>query len=199
MHLALPFFGIGMKTDLFQSCGHCWVFQICWHIEYSTFTTSSFRIWNSSTGIPSPLLTLLIKLCLEAVTDFIFEGLQNHCRWWQQPSNWKTLTLWKKCYDQPRQHIKKQRHNFVNKVRLVKAMVFPVVMYGCESWTRKKVERQRIDAFELWCWRRLSRVPCKEIQPVHSEGDQSWVFIGRTDAKAETLNTLATSCEELTH
>ena len=52
--LALPFFGIGMKTDLFHSCGHCWVFQICWHIECSTFTASAFRIWNSSTGIPSP-------------------------------------------------------------------------------------------------------------------------------------------------
>ena len=56
--LALPFFGIGMKTDLFQSCGHCWVFQICWHIECSAFTASSFRIWNSSTGIPSPPLAL---------------------------------------------------------------------------------------------------------------------------------------------
>ena len=53
---ALPFFGIGMKTDLFQSCGHCWVFQIYWHIECSTFTASSFRIWNSSTGIPSDTL-----------------------------------------------------------------------------------------------------------------------------------------------
>ena len=53
---ALLFFGIGMKTDLFQSCGHCWVFQICWHIEGSTFTASSFRIWNSSSGIPSPPL-----------------------------------------------------------------------------------------------------------------------------------------------
>ena len=52
--LALPFFGIGMKIDLFQSCGHCWVFQICWHIECSTFIASSFRIRNSSTGIPSP-------------------------------------------------------------------------------------------------------------------------------------------------
>ena len=49
---ALPFFAIGMKTDIFQSCGHCWVFQICWHIECSTFTASSVRIWNSSTGIP---------------------------------------------------------------------------------------------------------------------------------------------------
>ena len=74
------------------------------------------------------------------------------------------------------------------KVCLVKAMVFPLVMYGCESWTVKKAERLRIDAFELWCWRRLLRVPldCKEIQPVHSEGDQPWDFFGRNDAKAET-------------
>ena len=74
-------------------------------------------------------------------------------------------------------------------VRLVKAMVFPVVMYGCESWTVKKAEHRRINAFELWCWRRLLESPldCKEIQPVHSKGDQSWVFYGRTDAKAETL------------
>ena len=73
------------------------------------------------------------------------------------------------------------------KVRLVKAMVFLVVMSGCESWTVKKAEHRRIDAFELWCWRRLeSPLDCKEIQPVHSEGDQSWVFIGRTDGKAET-------------
>ena len=73
------------------------------------------------------------------------------------------------------------------KVRLVKAMVFPVVMYGCESWTVKKAERRRIDAFELWCWRRFLESPldCKEIQPVHSKGDQSWVFFGRSDAKAE--------------
>ena len=73
------------------------------------------------------------------------------------------------------------------KVHLVKAMVFPVVMYGCESWTVKKAEHRRIDAFDLWCWRRLeSRLDYKEIQPVHSEGDHSWVFFGRTDAKAET-------------
>ena len=73
------------------------------------------------------------------------------------------------------------------KVCLVKAMVFPVVMYGHESWTIKKAEHQRIDAFELWCWRRLeSPLDCKEIQPVHSKGDQSWVFFGRTDVKAET-------------
>ena len=69
------------------------------------------------------------------------------------------LTPWKESYDEARQHIKKQRYYFANKVRLVKAMVFPVVMYECESWTTKKAERQRIDAFELWCWRRLLRVP----------------------------------------
>ena len=63
----------------------------------------------------------------------------------------------------------------------------PVVMYGYESWTIKKDEHQKIDAFELWCWRRLLRVlGCKEIQPVHPEGDQSWVFIGQTDVEAET-------------
>ena len=64
--LALPFFGIGMKTDLFQSYGHCWVFQTCWHIECSTFTASSFRIWNSSTGIPSPPLALFVVMLSKA-------------------------------------------------------------------------------------------------------------------------------------
>ena len=73
------------------------------------------------------------------------------------------------------------------KVHLVKAMVFPVVMYGCESWTVKKAEHRKIDDFELWCWRRLeSPLDCKEIQPVHPKGDQSCVFTGRTDAEAET-------------
>ena len=72
------------------------------------------------------------------------------------------------------------------KVHLVKAMVFPVVTHGYESWTVKKAERRRIDAFELWCWRRLLRVLwTKEIQPAHPKGDQSWVFIGRTDVEAE--------------
>ena len=71
------------------------------------------------------------------------------------------------------------------KVRLVKAMVFPVVMYECESWTIKKTESQRIDAFELMCWRKLSSpLDCKGIQPVHPKGDQSWVFIGGTDVEA---------------
>ena len=70
--LALLFFGIGMKTDIFQSCRHCWVFQICWHIEWSTFTASSFRIWNSSIGIPSPPLALFIVMLPKA-------HLTSHC------------------------------------------------------------------------------------------------------------------------
>ena len=74
------------------------------------------------------------------------------------------------------------------KVRLVKAMVFPVVMYGCETWTVKKAECRRIDAFVLWCWRRILESPldCKEIQSVHPKGDKPWDFFGRNDAKAET-------------
>ena len=76
---------------------------------------------------------------------------------------------------------------FWGKVRLVKAMVFPLVMYGCESWTVKKDECQRIDAFELWLEKTLeSPLDCKEIQPVHPKGDQSWVFTGRSYGKAET-------------
>ena len=74
-------------------------------------------------------------------------------------------------------------------VRLVKAMVFPVVMYGCENWTIKKDEHRRIDAFEPWCWRRLLRVSpldFKAIQLVHTKGDQPWDFFGGNDAKAET-------------
>ena len=72
-------------------------------------------------------------------------------------------------------------------VRLVKAMVFPVVMYGSESWTVKKAVHRGTDAFELCRWRRLaSFLDCREIQPVHSEGDQPWDFFGRSDAKAET-------------
>ena len=73
------------------------------------------------------------------------------------------------------------------KIHLVKAMVFSVVMYGCESWTIKKAKHQRIDAFELWCWRTVeSPLDCKEIKPVNPKGNQSWIFFGRTDAEAET-------------
>ena len=88
------------------------------------------------------------------------------------------LAPWKKSYDQPRQHIKSKNITLPTKVCLVKAIVFLVVMYRCESWTIKKAEHQRTDAFELWCWRRLLRVPwiarisnqyiLKEIGPEYS-------------------------------
>ena len=72
------------------------------------------------------------------------------------------------------------------KVHLVKAMIFPIVMYGCESWTIKKAEHRRIDAFEVVLGKTLeSLLDCKEIQPVHPKGNQSWMFIGRTDVEAE--------------
>ena len=83
--------------------------------------------------------------------------------------------------------LKSRDITLLTKVRLVKAMVFPVVMYGCESWTVKKAECRRIDAFELWLEKTLeSLLDCKEIHPVHSEGDQPWDFFGRNDAEAET-------------
>ena len=100
-----------------------------------------------------------------------FGRLQNPCRMWLQPWNWKVLPPWKESYDQPRQHIKKQVH-------IVKTIVFPVVIYGCEIWAIRKAECRRTDAFELWCWRRLLRVPwtarksnqsiLKEIKPEYS-------------------------------
>ena len=100
----------------------------------------------------------------------------------------KTLAPWKESYDKPRQYIKKQRHHFANKVCIFKAMVFPAVMYGCESWTIKKAEHQITDAFKLWCWRRFLKSPldCKEINPVNPKENQPWLFIGKTDAEAES-------------
>ena len=109
------------------------------------------------------------------------------------------LAPWKRSYDQPRQHIKKQRHYPPTKVHLVKAMVFPVVMYGCKSWTIKEAEHQRIDDFELQCWRRLLRVPWtarRSNQSILKDGlnihwkDWCWSW---------NSNHLATSWEELTH
>ena len=107
-----------------------------------------------------------------------FLGPQNHCRWWLKPWNEKMLAPWKKSYDKARQNNKKAETSLCQKAHLVKAIVFPVVMYGYESWTVKKAEHWRIDAFELWDWRRLSRVPWtarisnqsipKEISPEYS-------------------------------
>ena len=97
------------------------------------------------------------------------------------------LLLWRKVMTNLESILKSRDITLPAKVPLVKAVVFPAVMYGCDSWTLKKARHWRTDAFELWCWRRLeSPLDCKEIQPVHLKGNQSWIFIGRTDAEAET-------------
>ena len=97
-----------------------------------------------------------------------------------------SLEVWSRFLDSI---LKSRAITLPTKVHLVKAMVFQVVMYGCESWTVKKAEHWRIDAFELWCWRRLLSVPWvarRSNQSILKEINQSWVFIGRTDAEAET-------------
>ena len=131
---------------------------------------------------------------------FYFGGLQNHCRWWLHPWNKKMLVPWKKSYDQSRQHSKKQSHYWGNFVCLAKAMVSPVVMYGCESWTVKKAECRRMYAFELWCWRRLLRVPWtarRSNQSILKEICPGWSLEGLIWSWNSI--TLVTSYEELTH
>ena len=113
---------------------------------------------------------------------------------------WQHAEIEKILISQPRQHIKKKRHIFSNKICIVKPMIFPVVMYGCESWTMKKAEHRKIDAFKLWCWRRFSRVSwtprrsnqsiLKEISLQYSLEVWCWNW---------SSNTLATRCEELIH
>ena len=108
------------------------------------------------------------------------------------------LAPWKKSYDKPRQRIKKQRHQvFFTKVRIVKAMVF-LVMYRCENWTIKKAECQRIDTFELWCWRRLLRVPWTARRSNQSILKKSTLNFHWKDW-CWSSNTLGTWCEKLTH
>ena len=114
-------------------------------------------------------------------------GLQNHCRWWLQLWNWKMLALWKKSHDQPRQHIKKQKHYFDNKGLSSQSYGFSsshVCMWELDhkGWAPKN-----------WCFWTVvlektleSTLDCKEIKPVKLKGNQSWIFIGRTDDEAET-------------
>ena len=121
---------------------------------------------------------------VETVSDFIFLGSKITADGDSSHEIKKCLLLGRKVMTNLDSILKSRDITLPTKVHLVKAVVFPVLMYGCESWTVKKAEYRRIDAFELWCWRRLLRVPW--TQPVHPKGDQSWVFIGRTDVEAET-------------
>ena len=124
---------------------------------------------------------------LETVTDFIFLGSKitgnDDCSYEIK----RCLLLGSKAMWNLDSILKSRDITLLTKVYIVKAVVFLVVMYRCESWATKKVEHWRTDAFELWCWRRLlSPLDCKEIQPVQPKGNQSWLYIGRTDAEAET-------------
>ena len=123
---------------------------------------------------------------MEMVTDFIFlvskitvDGDCSH-------KIKRHLLLGRKAMTNPDSILKSRDITLLTKVCLVKGIVFPVVMYVCESWTIKKVESWRIHAFKLCCWRRLLRVLWIVGRSNHPKGDQSWMFIGRTDAEAET-------------
>jgi len=125
---------------------------------------------------------------VETVSDFIFLGSKITADGDCSHEIKRRLFLGRKVMTNLDSILKSRDITLSTNVCLVKAMVFPVFVYGYESWTIKKAERQRIDAFELWCWRRLFRVPCtgEKIKPVHPKGNQTWIFIGRTDAEAET-------------
>ena len=125
----------------------------------------------------------------ETVADLIFLGSKITADGDCSHKIKRRLPHWKKSYDQPRHHIKKQRHYFANKGLSSQSYGFPVVVYGCESWTIDKVW-----ALKNWCFWTVvlektleSPLDCKEIQPVHPKGNQSWIFIERTDAEAEIL------------
>ena len=136
--------------------------------------------WNSSWQIDG-----------ETVSDFILGGSKITADGACSHEIKRCLLLGKKVMTNLDSILKSRDITLLTKVCLVKTMVLPAVMYRCESLTIRKAERWRIDAFELWCWRRLLRVPwtarrLQELQPVHPKGNRSWVFIGRTDVEAET-------------
>ena len=120
---------------------------------------------------------------MEIVSDIILGGSKITADCYSRHEIKRRLLLGRKVTTNLDSILKSRDITLSTKVHLVKAMVFPVVMYGCESLSIKKPEHRSIDVFELWCWRRLDS---KEIQSVHPKGDQSWVFIGRTDIEAET-------------
>ena len=137
---------------------------------------------------------------MEIVRDFIFWGskisVDGNC----SHKIKRSLLLGSKAMTNLDSILKSREITLPTKGHLVKAMVFPVVVYGCESWTIKKAEFQRIEVFELWCWRRLLRRAYWTTRRSNQAMlNQSWIFIGRTDAEAETPNTLVAWCIELTH
>ena len=123
---------------------------------------------------------------VEAVTDFIFLGSKITADGDCSHEIRRCLILGRKTMTNLDSVLKSRDITLPTKVHIVKAMVFPVIIYRCESWTIKKSECYRIDIFKLWCWRRLeSPLDIKEIKAVSSKGNQPWIFIGRTDAEIE--------------
>ena len=123
---------------------------------------------------------------METVTDFIFHGSKITANGDCSHEIKRLLLLGRKVIINPRLHIKKQRHYLANRSLSSQSYGFPVVMYGCETWTIKKAVHWRFDAFELWCWRRLENpLVSQDFKQVNPKGEQSWVFTGSTDAEAE--------------
>ena len=227
-----------MKTDLFQSCGPCWVLQSCWHIECSIFTASSFRIWNSSTGIPSPLLALFVVMLPKA--HLTSHSRMSGSRWVITPSwlsgSWRSFLYSSSVYSchlfltssasvrsvpflsfiEP---IFAWNVPLVSLIFLKRSLVFPILLFSSISlhWSLRKAFLSLLAIlwnsafrclylsfspllftslpftafsfhfFSVFSQKTLeSPLDCKEIQPVHPKGDQSWVFIGGTDVEAET-------------
>ena len=147
-----------------------------------------FNIQKTKIMASGPIISWQIDAeTMETMTDFTFLGSKITADGDCSHEMKRCLLLGKKAMTNLDSILKSRDITLPTKVHLVKAMVFPVVMYGCESWTIKKAECWRIDAFELWCWEKTIEGPldCKEINPVNPKGNQSWIFIGRTDAEAE--------------
>ena len=121
------------------------------------------------------------------MTDFLVLGSKITADGDSCHESWRWLFLGRKAMRNLDSVLKSRDITLPTKVCIVKAMVFPVIMYGCESWTVKKTERQRIDAFKLWWWRSFLKSPLdtKEIKPANLKGNQPWLLVGRTDAEAE--------------
>ena len=191
--LALPFFGIGMKTDLFQSCGHCRVFQICWHIECSTFTALSFRILNSSTGIPSPPLALFIVTLPKA--HLISHSRLSGSRVWLSSQDglpglsmrdvWLLRRYFLACF--PCKH----EAASVCLLRICE-VTFPPLSHSSLLLPRRESPRKQGKEMPIVSTRFFP------IDLINPKGNQCWIFIGRTGAETSS-NSLATWFQEPTH
>ena len=173
---------IPLLSVMIPTVGYCIYFLLLMKVkEESEKVGLKLNIQKTKIMASSPITSWQIDgETVEIVADFIFLGSKVTADGDCSNEIKRCLLLGRKVMTNLDSILKSRDITLPTKVHLVKAMVFPVVMYGCESWTIKKAECRRIDAFELWCWR------TKEVQPVHPKGDPSWVFIGGTDVEAET-------------